>query len=86
MYLHIHFEENKVLLIRRNTFRFTRVTYCIICKAQHYIKENFGTIVKLGFKELLNKEQISNNEPFPLTSLPVYLINSEQFCGDQNVS
>ena len=31
------FKEIKyVLLIRRNTFRFTRVTYCIICKAQDY--------------------------------------------------
>jgi hypothetical protein len=46
--------------------------------------------VKLGFKELLNKEQIGNSEPFPVTNLPVYLINSEQigiseqFCDDQN--
>ena len=45
--------------------------------------------VKLGFKELLNKEQIGNSEPFPVTNLPVYLINSEQigiseqFCDDQ---
>ena len=36
------------------------------------------TTVKLGFKELLNKEQIGNSEPFPVTNLPVYLINSEQ--------
>ena len=47
--------------------------------------------VKLGFKELLNKEQIGNSEPFPVTNLPVYLINSEQigiseqFCDDQKV-
>ena len=48
--------------------------------------------VKLGFKkELLNKEQIGNREPFPMTNLPVYLINSEQigiseqFCDDQKV-
>jgi E3 ubiquitin-protein ligase HUWE1 len=32
--------------------------------------------VKHGFKELLNKEQIGNSEPFPLTNMPVYLINS----------
>ena len=32
--------------------------------------------VKLGFKELLNKEQIGNSEPFLLTNLEVYLINS----------
>ena len=32
---------------------------------------------KLGFKELLNKEQIGNREPFPVTNLPVYSINSE---------
>ena len=47
--------------------------------------------VKLGFKELLNKEQIGNSEPFFVTNLPVYLINSEQigiseqFCDDQKV-
>jgi hypothetical protein len=34
--------------------------------------------LELGFKELLNKEQIGNSEPFPVTNLPVYLINSEQ--------
>ena len=37
-----------------------------------------GRTVKLGFKELLNKEQIGNSEPFPVTNLLVYLINSEQ--------
>ena len=47
--------------------------------------------VKLGFKERLNKEQLGNSEPFPVTNLPVYLINSEQigiseqFCDDQKV-
>ena len=47
--------------------------------------------VKLGIKELLNKEQLGNSEPFPVTNLPVYLINSEQigiseqFCDDQKV-
>ena len=34
--------------------------------------------VKLGFKELLNKEQIGISEPFFVTNLPVYLINSDQ--------
>ena len=34
--------------------------------------------VKLGFKELLNKEHIGNSEPFPMTYLPVYFINIEQ--------
>ena len=38
----------------------------------------FNGTVKLGIKELLNKEQIGNSEPFPVTNLPVYLINSEQ--------
>ena len=44
--------------------------------------------VKLGFKERLNKEQLGNSEPFPVTNLPVFLINSEQigiseqFCDD----
>ena len=36
--------------------------------------------VKLGFKELLNKEQLGNSEPFPVTNMPVHLINSEQIC------
>jgi hypothetical protein len=39
---------------------------------------NIGSTVKLGFKELFNKEQIGNSEPFSVTNLPVYLINSEQ--------
>ena len=34
--------------------------------------------VKLGFKEQLNKEQLGNSEPFPVTNLSGYLINSEQ--------
>ena len=52
---------------------------------------NYKSTVKLGFKELLNKEQIGNSEPFPVTNLPVYLIDSEQigiseqFCDDQKV-
>ena len=47
--------------------------------------------VKLVFKELLNKEQIDNSEPFLVTNLPVYLIDSEQIgsseqlCDDQKV-
>ena len=48
--------------------------------------------VKLGFKELLNKEQIGDSEPFPVTNLPVYFVNSEQagiteqFCDGQEVT
>ena len=51
----------------------------------------FDSTVKLGFKERLNKEQIGNSEPFTMTNLPVYIINSEQigiseqFCDDQKV-
>ena len=37
-----------------------------------------ASTVKLGFKEQLNKEQLGNSEPFPVTNLSVYLINSEQ--------
>ena len=43
------------------------------------------------FKELLNKEQIANSEPFSVTNLLVYLKNSEQigiseqFSDDQKV-
>ena len=36
------------------------------------------TTVKLGFKEQLDKEQLGNSEPFSVTNMPVYLINSEQ--------
>ena len=47
--------------------------------------------VKLGDKERLDSEQLSNSEPFPVTSLLVYFINSkqpgvsEQSCDDQKV-
>ena len=47
--------------------------------------------VKLDFKQLSDKEQIGNSEPFSVTNLPVYLINSEQigiseqFFDDQKV-
>ena len=50
-----------------------------------------ATTVKHGFKERLNKEQLGNIEPFPVTNLPVYVINSEQigiseqFCDDKKV-
>ena len=52
---------------------------------------SFENIVKLGFKERLDKEQIGNSEQFPVTNLLVYLINSEQigisdqFCDDQKI-
>ena len=42
----------------------------------------YKNTVKLGFKELLDKEQIGNSEPFPVTNLPIYLINSEKICDD----
>ena len=37
-----------------------------------------ATAVKLVFKELQNKEQLGNSEPFAVTNMPVHLINSEQ--------
>ena len=72
------------------------IVVCTLSKAfrsKHQpIFQQKGTItVKLGFKELLNKEQICNSEPFPITNLLLYLINSEQisiserFCHDQKV-
>ena len=36
--------------------------------------------VKLEFKEWLDKEQLDNSEPFPVTNMPVHLINSEVLC------
>ena len=70
-------------------------------KALCYIQEpliSFGrgfkekkNTVKLGFKELLTKEQLGNSEPFPMTNMPAHLINSEQigfseqFCDNQKV-
>ena len=47
--------------------------------------------VKLGFKERLDKEQLGNSEPFPVTNMLVHLINceqigfSEQLCDNQKV-
>ena len=56
------------------------------------VKEKFKIhTVKLEFKERLNKEQLGNSEPFPVTNMPVHLINSEQIgfseqlCNDQKV-
>ena len=34
--------------------------------------------VKLEFKERIEKEQLGNSEPFPVTNMPIHLINSEQ--------
>ena len=54
--------------------------------------DNLASTIKLGFKKRLDKEQIGNSEPFPVTNLLVYLINSEQigiseqFCDDQKAS
>ena len=54
------------------------------------VHELTGTL-KLGLKERLNKEQLGNSEPFPVTNMPVHLINSEQIkfsehlCDDQKV-
>ena len=36
------------------------------------------TTAKLWDKEWLDSEQPSNSEPFPMTNLPVYLVNCEQ--------
>ena len=44
-------------------------------------KSSIPTLNILGLlciKKLFNKEQIGYSEPFPVTNLPVYLINSEQ--------
>ena len=49
-------------------------------------------VVKLGFRERQNKEQLGNSEPFPRTNMPVHLITSEQIgfseklCHDQKVT
>ena len=41
--------------------------------------------VKLDDKEQLYSEQPGNSEIFTKTNLPVYIINSEQFCDGQKV-
>ena len=50
---------------------------------------SISSTVKLRFKKLLNKEQLGNSEPFPVTNMPVHQINSEQIvfivCYDQKV-
>ena len=73
----------------------SRITEKFSCDREKSIKQPVFpaavSTVELGFKELLNKEQIGNSEPFPMTNLPVYLINSdqigmsEQFCDGQKV-
>ena len=56
-----------------------------------YLDFKMGEGDKEKEKEWLDKEQPGNSEPFPVTNLPVYLINSEQigiserFCDDQKV-
>jgi hypothetical protein len=60
-------------------------------QSKQELVDSVDTTVKLGIKELLNKEQIGNSEPVSVTNLPVYFINSEQigiseqFCDDQKV-
>ena len=55
------------------------------------VYKHICSTVKLGFKERLNEEQLGKSEPFPLTNMPVHLINSEQIviseqlCNDYNV-
>ena len=41
--------------------------------------------VKLGLKKRLDKEQLANSEPFPVTNIPVHLSDSEHMCDDQKV-
>ena len=54
-------------------------------------KRYFRCTVKLGDKKRLDSERPGKSEPFILTNLPVYFINSEQtgvseqFCDDQKV-
>ena len=56
-----------------------------------YLIVIFHVTVKLGFKERLNKEQLGNSKPFPVTNMPVRLKKSEQigfgeqFCDGQKV-
>ena len=56
--------------------------------------QNFSTLentVKLGFKERLSKEQLGNSKQFPVTNIPVHILNSkqigisEQLYNDQTV-
>ena len=39
---------------------------------------SISSTVRLGFKKLLNKEQLGNSEPFPVTNMLIHLMNSEQ--------
>ena len=44
----------------------------------------FINTVKLGFKKRLDKQQLDNDEPFPVTNMPVHLIISKQSgCSEQ---
>ena len=48
------------------------------------------TKLQMQYKRV-NKEQLGNSEPFPMTNMPVHLMNceqigsSEQLCDDQKV-
>ena len=50
-----------------------------------------SSTVKLGDKERLDSEQPGNSEQFPVTNMPVYIMNSEQpgvskqICDDEKV-
>ena len=54
------------------------------CDGQIFYDSDVNT-VKLGFKERLDKEQLANSEPFPVTNIPVHLLDSEHLCDDQKV-
>ena len=61
----------------KNTFSMTILIKLTLGNIFIKVKKSIST-VKLGFKERLDKEQLGNREPFPVTNMPVYLINSEQ--------
>jgi hypothetical protein len=52
-----------------------------LCKQEQTV----SFTVKLGYKDWLDSEQPGNSEPFHMTNLLVYFINSEQLCNNQKV-
>ena len=78
------FGNQGIPLTRADSFAYWLISFVLNCSL-------ILDTVNLGIKELLNKEQIGNSEPFTVTNLPIYLRNSEQidiseqFCDDQKV-
>ena len=79
---HFRWNHNKV---RENDNSFERNEDCatvFLTWTDFNIWSRFESTVKLGNKEWLDKEQLGNSEPFPVTNdyASLLIMNSEQIC------